>query len=133
MQLSSDGHFGIYPPRLASDVLALPVDLFQLGQALIDGDTLLLQLRHPLAHRHQQLPQLHMVLRIGVVKIEKLLDLAQRESQPLAAQDEDQPGPVAMPVDPRGAGPLRRDQVLVLVKADGPRRDPSCLASWLTE
>ncbi len=49
---------------------------------------------------------------IDVVEVEHLLDVGQAESEPLAAQDQDQPRAVPVVVDPIPADPLRRQQTL---------------------
>src|SRR5690606_12017584 len=62
-------------------------------------------------------------LRPGVVEAQVFGDVAQREAEALAAQDEDQPRAVATAEDARAAHALGREQALALVKADGACRD----------
>jgi hypothetical protein len=71
----------------------------------------------------QQLAQLGHAGAIDLVEVEQFLDLGQREAEPLAAQDPAQPRTVARAVEPRQVLALGLDQPLVLVEADGARRD----------
>ena len=71
----------------------------------------------------QQLAQLLHAGAVDLVEVEQLADLGEREAQPLAAQDPAQPRAVAGSVQPRQALAARLDQPLVLVEADGARRD----------
>src|SRR5690606_34355984 len=56
-------------------------------------------------------------------ELEIVRDVAQREAEPLAAQDQDEPGAVAAPEHAGRADALRGDQPLGLVEPDGARRD----------
>ena len=71
----------------------------------------------------QQLAHLLNAGAVDLVEVEQLADLGQREAQPLAAQDPAEPRAVAGAVQPGQALAARLDQALVLVEADGARRD----------
>src|SRR5690606_4069163 len=60
-----------------------------------------------------------MLFRVDLVEIEKLPDFADREPEPLAAQDQLHPAQITLRIDPCGAYSLRADQPLVLVEAQG--------------
>src|SRR3569623_734393 len=62
-------------------------------------------------------------LRMRGVKAEVIGDVAQREAEPLAAQYQDQPGPVAPSEDAGAADPLGGEQPLGFVEADGAGRN----------
>ncbi len=59
----------------------------------------------------------------GLVHVDQLADLGQRQAEALAAQRELEPGAVARRVDAPLALAARREQALVLVEADRARRD----------
>src|SRR5436190_2927662 len=71
----------------------------------------------------QQLAQLLQAGAVDLVEVEQLLDLGEREAEPLAAQDPAEPHPVVRAVEPRQSLAARLDQPLVLVEADGARGD----------
>jgi hypothetical protein len=56
---------------------------------------------------------------VAVVELKQLLDVGERETQPLAAEDKLKPRPVAGAVDAIAADALRREQAAILVEADG--------------
>src|SRR6185503_6136706 len=58
-----------------------------------------------------------------LVHVDQLADLGQRQAEALAAQRELEAGAVARRVDAALAVAARREQALVLVEADGARRD----------
>ena len=74
--------------------------------------------------RYVELPRL---ARLLVVHVDDRADLLQREPEPLAAQDEVEPGAVPAVVDARGAAALGGDQAQVLVVADRAVGDPELL------
>src|SRR6266404_4124627 len=123
-------------PHSLSDLVTLWIDaaMLELGSDLalhflefadmgVEVATLALKIGDVQAAPTQQLAQLLHAGAIDLVKIEQLLDLRQRETEPLAAQDPDQPRAVVRAVEPRQALAARLDQALVLVEADGARRD----------
>ena len=59
-----------------------------------------------------------MLGRVGIIKVEVLADVRKAKSQTLAPQDELQTTALPVGIDPRGAGPARRQQALTLIKAD---------------
>jgi hypothetical protein len=61
---------------------------------------------------------------VDLVEIEQLLDVGEREAEPLAALDEGEPGAVAMRVDAVVADPLRPEEPLLLVEPDRARAEP---------
>src|SRR5690349_12219737 len=71
----------------------------------------------------QELAKLLHTGTIYLVKVEQLLDLRQRKTQTLAAQDPAKPGAIADAIEPRQPLAARLDQPLILVEADGARRD----------
>ena len=76
----------------------------------------------------EQRRQLSSLGRCGaVVHLDDLANLGQRHAEPLAAQDQPQPGPVARTVDPAHADALGADQALGLVEAEGTGRDANVL------
>src|SRR5690606_19650848 len=82
--------------------------LLEQAQALVD-------------HVHQQADLRGQGMRI--IKAQIVRDVPQREAQPLAAENEDQPRPVAAPEDAAATDPLGMQQLLALVEADGAGRD----------
>src|SRR6185312_5485275 len=84
------------------DLLALPLELGDARAAARQCGAHLLQ-----------------VIGIGVVEVEQLLDVGQREAQALAAQDELEAGAVARAIDALAPDALRRQQAMILVEADG--------------
>ncbi len=71
----------------------------------------------------QQLAELLIARAIDVIEVEQLLDLGEREAEPLATQDPAKPGAVADAVQPGQPLAARLDQPLVLVEPDGARGD----------
>src|SRR5215469_12266217 len=88
------------------DLALLPLQLLDAGTAF-----------------QQRRAQLLDMVRVDVIEIEQLLDVGQREAQALSAQDELEPYPVAMAVDAIAADASRRQQAVILIKADGAMRD----------
>src|SRR5690606_32258811 len=61
------------------------------------------------------------------VETEIVGDVAQREAEALATQDQDQPSTVAAAKHARGAEAFRREQALGFIEADGTGRDAEFL------
>lgn len=64
---------------------------------------------------------------VGVVKAEIVGNIAQREAEPLAAQDEDEASPVAAAENAGGAHALGREQAFGFVEANGAGGDAELL------
>src|SRR6185369_6640204 len=106
----------------AQALAALPLERLDLREH--DRNVFPLLLEHCSARRQhfEKLYQLRAFAPADVVQVEKLADLGQRQPQPLAAQDELDSHPLALPVDARLPGAARRQQAFVLVEADRARR-----------
>ncbi len=61
-----------------------------------------------------------MVLRIGVVELQELGDLAQRKAKPLATQNQLHPRDLAACVDAGGAHPSGLNEIRILVETQRP-------------
>ena len=91
----------------------------EFGQRLVEVMPLLFQgVPAPVDVGDQEL-QLSALAGLLVVEVQDVGDLAQGEAEPLAAEDELQPDPLAIMEDPGGADPLRRQQTAILVEPDG--------------
>src|SRR5207244_12939770 len=94
-----------------------------LGELGLDVGLLLQQARLvALEHREEAL-QLRALVAPRLVHVDQLADLGQGEAQPLAAQRELEARAVARRGDAALAVAARREQPLILVEADGSRRD----------
>ena len=94
----------------------------QLGKRRVQVPALLLQcLAAPVDIGDQEL-QLPALTRLFVVEIQDVGDLAQREAEPFAAQDELEPHPLTIMEDSGGPDALRRKQAAVLVEPDRAQR-----------
>ena len=114
-----------YPRRraiLLQPPPAFALDAVDLGQHRVDVLLLLQQAAAAIGQQVQELGELRPLVVRDLVEVEQFRDLGQREAQPLAAQDQLQPDPLALAVDPRASLPGGRDQPLVLVEADRARR-----------
>src|SRR5437868_14604987 len=67
--------------------------------------------------------ELRPVVASGLVHVDQLADLGERQAEPLAAQRELEARAVAQRVDAPLAVASRREQPLILVEANGARRD----------
>jgi hypothetical protein len=73
---------------------ALGANLPQIAQDALDVSLFLLQVADlPVDHVHQHL-SLGEMAGVGIVERQEFLDLLQGKAEVLAAQDEDQPGPI---------------------------------------
>ena len=106
--------------REAERRVRLRFHLAQFAQGFVERDALILELENPASYRLQEQAQLFRARRVRVVQIKILLDVTQRESEFLTAQNQDHAAPVALGVDAVVAGPLGRNQALGLVEADRP-------------
>src|ERR1022692_4891759 len=95
------------------------IDLRQHG-----GNILALLIEHGAARGKdlQEFEQLRALALGRLIKIEQLADLGKGKSEPLATQDQLDAHPLALGVDAPAPRPARREQSLVLIKADGARR-----------
>jgi hypothetical protein len=96
------------------------LDLRKLG---FDIGPLLQQARPVLFKHREEALELRALVAPGLVHVDQLADLGQREAEALAAQGQLEAGTVARRVDAALAVALRREQALVLVEADRARRD----------
>ncbi len=96
--------------ELGERVVEVAAPLLEVGSAVVDLREDVLELAAPAAR--------------GVVQVDDRADLPQGEAQPLAPQDEAEPGPVTAVVDPRGAAALGGDEPEVLVVPDRAVGDP---------
>jgi len=71
----------------------------------------------------QELAQLLQAGAVDLVEVEQFSNLGELETEPLAAANPTQPRAIADAVKPGEALAARLDQALVLVEADGARRD----------
>src|ERR1700688_5051300 len=113
----------IAPVRAQSQTLpALALERVDLRQH--GGDVLALLIEHGAARGEhlQELDQLRPLALRRLVQIEQLADLGQRKPEPLASQYQLDAHPLALGVDAPAPGAPRREQALVLVKADRARR-----------
>src|SRR6266850_1408607 len=107
-------------PELLAHLLLEGLDLREL---CLDVGALLLQARLVrLEHREKAL-ELRPLVAPGLVHVNQIADLGKRESQPFAAQSQLEARAVARRIDAALAVAPRREQPLVLVEADGARRD----------
>src|SRR5215470_2164238 len=101
----------------------LGLDFLEFVDVCVEIVTLVLEIGDVQAAAAQELAQLLHAGAVDLVEVEQLLDLGERKAQALAAQDPRQPRAVAAAVEPSQALAARLDQALVLVEADGARRD----------
>src|SRR6516164_1567206 len=101
----------------------LGLDFLEFVDVGVEIATLVLEIGDVQAAAPQKLAQLLHARAIDLVEIEQLLDLGERETEPLAAQDPAQPHAVVRAVEPRQALAPGLDQPLVLVEANGARGD----------
>src|SRR5581483_628806 len=101
----------------------LGADLPQLLQRAVEIGALGLQVVDGAFDAGKQHTRLGDLRGVGIVELEVLRHLLQREAQVLAAQDQHQAGPVAARIGALGAPAHGGDQALGLIEADGPGRD----------
>src|ERR1700759_862276 len=101
----------------------LGLDFLELADVCVEIATLAFQIGDVQPAAAQELAQLLHAGAVDLVEVEQLLDLGQREAEPLAAQDPAEPRAVVHAVEPGEALAARLDQPLVLVEAHGARRD----------
>ena len=102
----------------------LGFDFLEFADVRVEIATLALQIGDVQPAAAQQLAQLLHAGAVDLVEVEQLLDLGEREAEPLAAQDPAEPHAVVRAVEPGQPLAARLDQPLVLVEAHGARRDP---------
>ena len=95
----------------------------RLAMHMSPADSMQLELPAVLGEHGEEGLQLRPGIGRGIVQVDQLLDLLQRQAEPLAAQRELQPRAVALRVDALAAGAGRFEQADVLVEADRARRD----------
>src|SRR5262245_21919754 len=98
-------------------------DVLEFVDVLVEIAAPALELGDVQAAAAQKLAQLLHAGAIDLVEVEQLLDLGEREAEAVAAQDPRQPRTVAGAVKSRQPMAARLDQPLLLVEADGARRD----------
>src|SRR5678815_4465838 len=107
--------------------LELPADpLFErqdLGKLRFDVGALLDQAVLVRFEHGEEALELRPLVPAGLVHVDQLADLGKRQSEALAAQGQLETGAIARGVDSPLPVAARRDQALVLVEADGARRD----------
>src|SRR5207302_10403075 len=94
-----------------------------LGELRLDVGALLQQALPVIGEHLAKALELRPLVAPGLVHVDQLADLGERQSQALAAQRELEPGAVARRVDAALAIAPRREQPLVLVEADRAGRD----------
>ena len=100
-----------------------PCDLFlQLADRLVELGALGLHFLEVLEREFVGLGQLRHLAVVHVIKIEQLADFLEVETEPLAAQDQLEPGAVALGEQALVAFPDRKQQLLGLVETQGARR-----------
>ena len=56
---------------------------------------------------------------VGIIQVQELDDVAQREAKSLAAEDQHNAGAIPMGIHPGGAEPARANQAAVFIKPQG--------------
>ena len=107
-------------PALPQPFAALALELVDFCQHYGDVFLLLLEQRTPPGKHLQKLDELRPLAAGRIVEIQKLANLRQRQSKALAAQDELDADPLALPIHSALPVSSRRKQPLVLVEANGP-------------
>src|SRR4051812_13897145 len=101
----------------------LRLDVLELADMRVEIAALALEVVDMQAAAAQQLTQLLQAGAVDMIKVEQLLDLGEREAEPLAAQYPAEPDAIVRGVEPGQSLATRLDQAFVLVEADGARGD----------
>src|SRR5262245_49546880 len=101
----------------------LGFDVLEFRDMRVEIAALVFEIGDVQAAAPQQLAQLLHAGAVDLVEVEQLLDLGQREAEPLAAADPAELGAIALAVQPRQALTTRPQEALVLVVANGARGD----------
>src|SRR5215471_15605306 len=86
-----------------------------------------MQKRAPVGEHLQEFDELRPLVACGRVNVEELADLGERETEALTAQDELDARALALAVDSRLALAPWRDESLILVESNRPRRQRELL------
>src|SRR5450759_5622930 len=112
-------------PQIA---LAAALELVELPERILDVASSAFEVRAPVVDLVQHIAELARLAPWLVIQVDDRADLLEREAEPLAAQDQVEPGAVAPVVDAHRRTTLGGDEAEVLVVADRPVRDGELVA-----